>query len=361
MNRPLKLFITYSHKDKKQKKELKHRLAVLEQENKITIWHDNEITPGDKWRDKISDNLADSNILLYLVSAYSLASENCNKELIEALQTKSIRTIPIILEACDWEKRQISEFQALPTDGRPINEWKPESKAWQDVVDGIRKTVEKTLSQMETTPTQNAQEELQALVAFQNGNFFAMLEQMELAIDSYSQAIKIKPNAEAYSNTGNAKNNLGRYKDAIEDFDKAIEINPNYIIAHINRGTANFNLKQYKDAIKDFDKAIEINPNYAIAYNYKGIANLELGQYKDTIKDFDEAIETNPNFATTYYNKGIAYLCLSKWEDAKADLTTAKNKGADIVALFQDEFKSVSDFEKKYNVKLPDNIKALFE
>lgn len=143
MNHPLKLFITYSHKNKEQKEELKDRLAVLEQENKITIWHDNEIIPGDKWRDKISDNLADSNILLYLVSAHSLASENCNKELIEALQTKSIRTIPIILEACDWEKHQLNEFQALPTDGRPINEWEPESKAWQDVVEGIRKRLKR--------------------------------------------------------------------------------------------------------------------------------------------------------------------------------------------------------------------------
>ena len=437
MNHPLKLFITYSHKNKEQKEELNDRLAVLEQENKAKIWHDNEIIPGDKWRDKISDNLADSNILLYLVSAHSLASKNCNKELTEALQKKGIRTIPIILEACDWEKHQLSEFQALPTDGHPINEWKPESKAWQDVVEGIRKTVEETLSQMETIRVKKIQEKSQDLAAFQTGNlltqrgnFLMMLEQTRSAIDAYSQAIKINPNdasaytnrgiikdrlelhekaiedfdeaikinpkyAVAYTNKGIAKANLELHKEAIKNFDEAIKINPNDAIAYTNRGVAkaklgqyeeaiqnhdqainiipilanpyynrgnaNFNLKQYKDAIKDYDKAIKINPKSTRAYYRRGTANFNLEQYKEAIKYFDEAININPKFAEAYYNRAIALLCLSKWEDAKADLTTAKNKGADIVGVFQKQFKSVSDFEKKFNVKLPDDIKALLE
>ena len=279
MNRPLKLFITYSHKDKKQKKELKHRLAVLEQENKITIWHDNEIVPGDKWRDKISENIADSNILLYLISAHSLASENCNKELTEALQTKSIRTIPIILEDCDWKKHQLSEFQALPTGGCPINEWESKSKAWQDVVEGIRKTVEKTLSQMQPIPTKKIQEEPQDLVAFQMGNLFMMLGQMKSAIDIYSQAININPNyAHAYNNIGVAKTELGQHKEAIKNFDKAININPKFTEAYSNRGAAKAKLGRYKEAIKDYDEAIKLNPNDAETYKNRGIVKNHIGQ-----------------------------------------------------------------------------------
>ena len=49
----------------------------MEDKGKITLWDDNEILPGDEWYKDISNNLADSDILLYLVSATSLASKNC--------------------------------------------------------------------------------------------------------------------------------------------------------------------------------------------------------------------------------------------------------------------------------------------
>ena len=85
MPKLLKIFITYAHKDTEAKGELITRLAVMRNEGLISIWHYNEITAGDTWRDAIFRNLDDSDILLYLVSAYSLDSENCNKELAAAL------------------------------------------------------------------------------------------------------------------------------------------------------------------------------------------------------------------------------------------------------------------------------------
>ena len=113
MSKPLKIFITYAHKNTKAKDELITHLAVMKREGLISIWHDNEITAGDTWRDAIFSNLDDSDILLYLVSAYSLASENCNKELAAALNA-DIKVIPVILEFCDWLNHQLSDFQALP-------------------------------------------------------------------------------------------------------------------------------------------------------------------------------------------------------------------------------------------------------
>ena len=88
MNKPLKAFITYSHKNTAEKDELITRLTLLKREGLISIWHDNEILPGDKWRDAIFSNLADSDLLLYLTSAHSLDSENCNKELAAALKAE---------------------------------------------------------------------------------------------------------------------------------------------------------------------------------------------------------------------------------------------------------------------------------
>ena len=103
MSKGLKVFITYAHKNTEAKDKLITYLAVMKREGLISIWHDNEILGGDRWREEIfSTNLPDSDLLLYLVSANSLASENCNKELAIALDEK-IRVIPIILEYCGWK------------------------------------------------------------------------------------------------------------------------------------------------------------------------------------------------------------------------------------------------------------------
>ena len=86
MRKPLKGFITYSHEDAEAKKELRKRLAVMEQQNELVTWDDGQLTPGDgALQEDILKKVVDSDLLLYLVSAASLASKNCNRELVEAL------------------------------------------------------------------------------------------------------------------------------------------------------------------------------------------------------------------------------------------------------------------------------------
>ena len=131
MNKPLKVFITYARKNRKAKDKLIEYLSGMQREGLISTWHDNEIAAGDKWREEIfSTNLPDSNLLLYLVSASSLASENCNRELGISLE-ENIRPILIILEACDWENYRISNVQEVSAEGFRLNEW--ESQKLSDI------------------------------------------------------------------------------------------------------------------------------------------------------------------------------------------------------------------------------------
>ena len=240
MTKPLKVFITYAHqqKDKEAKNELITRLDVMKQEGLISIWHDNEITPGDKWRDEIfSTNLPNSDLLLYLVSAYSLASKNCNKELTEALK-ENIRVIPIILENCDWQNHALNDFQALPDEVKPITKWEDSSEAWQSVVDGIRKAIIKM--QSEADPLSGvSKEEFLAETIFQHGNVMMMLGQIDRAIDDYSHVIKFNPrDVAAYNNRGVAYNSEGNNNRAIKDFDKAMQLDRDDAVVYNNRGTA---------------------------------------------------------------------------------------------------------------------------
>ena len=329
MSKPLKIFITYAHKDTKAKDELITHLAVLKREGLIDIWHDNEILPGDKWHDAIFSNLDDSDILLYLTSAYSLDSENCNKELAAALDADTkIRVIPIILDHCDWKNHQLSDFQALPDKGKPITDssvWKCESEGWQNVAEGIRKVVTKIQVQAKSSP-RITPEEMETLsnVKLQQGNFLMMLKQMDQAIAAYLRAIDLNPNnTGAYNNRGIAYGVKDELDRALEDFDKAIELNPKLADAYNNRGNAYRIKGEFDRAFEDFDKAIELNPKLADAYNGRGAAYREKCEFDRALEDFDKAIELDPELAETYNNRGIAYRIKGEFDRALEDYNKA--------------------------------------
>ena len=302
----IKIFITYSHADREAKNKLATYLATMKREGLINIWHDNEILPGDTWRDSIFKNLSESDILLYLVSGNSLASENCNRELAEALNA-NIRVIPIILESCDWLDHQLSDFQVLPDKGRPINLWENESEGWQSTVAGIREVIHQIQTQV-ASPSNTSQEEVLAELECERGYFLMLLGKIESAIKSYSDAIELNPRySAAYNNRGVVYVDIGEYNRAIKDFNTAIELNPNDFFAYNNRGNTYSNIGNINNAIKDFNKAITLKPNYANAYNNRGNAYVKQGYFEKAIKDFNTAIKLDPDFPGAYNSRGAAY------------------------------------------------------
>ena len=357
MSKPLKGFITYSHENTKEKDELRKRLAVMEQNNELVTWDDGQLTPGDgALQSDILRKVTQSDLLLYLVSAASLDSKNCNKELAEAVK-KKLRVIPIILEHCDWLYHQLSGFEVLPHKGRPISKWEDESGGWQNVVDGIRKTVDEMQAQAKST-SESAQDKGLTEWVFQQGNFLIMLKQIKGAIEAYSHVIKLNPSdVRAYINRGGAYNEKDEFDKSIEDLNKAIELNPEVSEAYVNRGNAysskdNFQkaIENYNIAIKlkpdlaetyvnrgnvynrkgDFQKAIEnyniaikLKPDLTEAYHFRGNIYNFKGMFEKAIKDYNMATELNPNFDDAYNNRGVAYIRMGKVNRAIEDYNTA--------------------------------------
>ncbi|MEI0608286.1 tetratricopeptide repeat protein, partial [Brachyspira pulli] len=68
-----------------------------------------------------------------------------------------------------------------------------------------------------------------------------------------------------YNNRGFTKYYLDQYEEAIKDYDKAIELNPNNRAFYNNRGVSKENLEEYNEALKDYKKALELDLNYDIA------------------------------------------------------------------------------------------------
>jgi tetratricopeptide (TPR) repeat protein len=144
------------------------------------------------------------------------------------------------------------------------------------------------------------------------GNAKSNLGQYREAIIDHDQAIILKPDAIKYNSRGAAKDRLGQYREAIADYDQAIRLKPEYGLAFGNRGLAKKALSRYQEAIEDFDQAIRLKPNDADAFNNRGLAKKALSRYQEAIEDFDQAIQLDPKLAYSYANKGC---CLVKMNE----------------------------------------------
>lgn len=95
----------------------------------------------------------------------------------------------------------------------------------------------------------------------------------------------------AYNNRGTARDELGEHSAAIEDYDAALRIDPDYAAAHYNRGRAHDELGAYRAAIADYDAALRIEPEFANAYQNRGVSHEKLDEPEMAQRDWARAIE----------------------------------------------------------------------
>jgi curved DNA-binding protein CbpA len=84
-----------------------------------------------------------------------------------------------------------------------------------------------------------------------------------------------------------------------------------------NKGGALYALGKYDEAIECYDKAIEIDPGSPVVWNNKGLALNSLGKYDEAIASYDKAIEIDPDDADVWNNKGLALNSLGNNDEAK--------------------------------------------
>ena len=127
---------------------------------------------------------------------------------------------------------------------------------------------------------------------------------------------------EAYFNLGIYYSEKDRADKAIEQFKRAIEINPLYARAHNNLGIAYAKKGMFDKAITEYEKTIAIDPRHERAHYNLGIIYFNQGDFDRAIVEFKNAITINPNYARAHYNLGNAYDKKGLWDKA----ITAYNK-----------------------------------
>lgn len=106
-------------------------------------------------------------------------------------------------------------------------------------------------------------------------------------------------------NKGTALNNLGRLKEALVCFDKALEILPRFDAAWLDKGVALTKLGRTKEAIECYERALEINPKSANAWYNFGTAQQNQGKIEEALASYDQAVALNPLHDGAWLNKGV--------------------------------------------------------
>lgn len=163
---------------------------------------------------------------------------------------------------------------------------------------------------------------------YQKGNY-------EEAIEFFNKALEInRKNENTWCRKGLALSDIGKYKEALKAYNEAIKIKPEHGRAWHNKGVALYKLLKYKKAIKAYNKAIAINKVkeikqvHAMPWIYKGFLYCEFKKYEEALKAIENAIKiyendkiiiniiTKPNRALAWTTKGIILSKLGKCNEA---------------------------------------------
>ncbi|WP_165794872.1 sulfotransferase family protein [Solimicrobium silvestre] len=158
-----------------------------------------------------------------------------------------------------------------------------------------------------------------ALALKDQGNAHLCNGQLEIAAESYRQAIVQNPSyAEAYSNLGFVFGLQSSLDEAIVHYRKAIELKPDLYPAHQNLGVALLKLGQTDAAEKSFRRVIALAPEHSIAFNNLGEIAVQRGDFSNAETLLLRALELQPEYAEAYSTLGIALHMLGRQSEAEA-------------------------------------------
>ncbi|NOQ72419.1 MAG: tetratricopeptide repeat protein [Crocinitomix sp.] len=131
--------------------------------------------------------------------------------------------------------------------------------------------------------------------------------------------IKIQPNpdhkkgtsdkdqVDKYIGYGAYQMNRGDLDNALELFDKALELDDKAVLAYANKGTLYSKLGDLNAALANYNKAIDINPKQEMLHTNKGLVLDDLNRLEEAIQAYEIALKINPNDIQALNNLGINY------------------------------------------------------
>jgi tetratricopeptide (TPR) repeat protein/S1-C subfamily serine protease len=168
-------------------------------------------------------------------------------------------------------------------------------------------------------------------------------------------------------NYGSALLRLGEEAQAITAFDRAIQLQPNFVQAYYAKGLALRSAKNYREAVSAFEQVNRLEPGFYQAWRYRGLVLfLGLKQYPEALASIEQAIKIEPHDLALLMEKGLLLTQLERYSDAVAAYTAAMaikphpwaytNRGAAYSGL-KDYPKAIADYNQALTIQ-PNDVPA---
>jgi tetratricopeptide (TPR) repeat protein len=147
-------------------------------------------------------------------------------------------------------------------------------------------------------------------------------------------------------------------REAMNDLNEALRIDPKNVEAHVNRGIGWVLSEQPEKAMADFDEAIRLDPSCGRAFRYRGALLARKPDLEGSLKDFTEAIRLDPDDSEAYENRGWVRLEQGKYEESIADFNRSLKRDARNDKAFSGRAQSLM-FQEKYDAAIRDLDQAI--
>ena len=149
------------------------------------------------------------------------------------------------------------------------------------------------------------------------GACFAGLGQLSSAVNCYEKALSINPDyAKAHYNLGGTLHELGQLEGSVKSYQSSLAIDPDYAEAHNNLGNVFRELGELNMAIISYEKALVIKPKYAEAHFSLAILLVDFDKHNLVIEHLTEVVDIKPDFSEAHCMLGNAFKKQGKYVDA---------------------------------------------
>ena len=169
---------------------------------------------------------------------------------------------------------------------------------------------QKIQTEVVPSPTTIMEQLNRALALHLSGNF-------ESAIIECTAVLKRDEKlASAWMLRGAAYAGLKRYKEALADYNRSLELRPDDSDTLNNRGSAYFKLERYKEALADDNRSLGLRPDHPVLLSNRGKVYSKLKRYKEALADFNRSLELRPDHLDTLYDLACLFSLWNKPDDA---------------------------------------------
>jgi len=152
------------------------------------------------------------------------------------------------------------------------------------------------------------------------GRLHSSLAKHDLALQEFQKALAINPrDSEAIKGMAGAYERMGRIQDAEDSYKHAIALKPDYWDGYNSLGFFYYNQKRYPDAINQFERVIQLTPDNAAAHSNLGGQFQNVGDYQRAEEEFKKSLALAPSYMA-YANLGSLYETQKRYADS-AEMT----------------------------------------